>query len=145
MVSAKLATLGWLDFLSKIAPTILTVVVFSGTIVKLYGDIKSEQLESLVRSETQSIHRILEAKLETIVLEMKIHVDEKNGDGITQSMLDTQMRHRDEKIHEIGVKQDEVRERFIASLRTDHEKLSIIVAAHTQNHGVHSRREERSR
>lgn len=134
LITGKLAALNWSDFVTKLAPMFLGMVLVSGGMVKLYGDSRANEILNIVDEKAKSaselsderflrIEQMIENKLETVELRMKIYTDEKTQDRFTATDFASRMIMRDAEVKAIGKKQDGVREMLVPSLRTDIERM----------------------
>ena len=124
VTAGKLATLNWAELLKTLAPIALTTILASFGVVAWYGSVQTEKLSA-----------VFETKLEKLRIEAERYCDVKRAGRFTQSDFDREMKLRDTELVSIAQKQDEVRERLIAGLRADHERLSAEFKAFMSMHG----------
>ena len=121
-VAGKLGSLNWGEILLRVAPVALTVLVVSGGMVKYYGDTTATHLNEL-----------FSAKMDLLKIEMERYADLERDGRFTRDMFITAMDHRDKEVALIAEKQDNVRERLIADLRADLERMAARMDIHLRD------------
>lgn len=134
MVTARLASLNWRDFVQGVAPILVLVILVSGTIVRLYGESKAQQIKTLMYSELKRHSDVMESEIRRIEeshqerlgrmkLEMQLYTDKHRDGRFTSDMFDREMEQR-----------ERVTEAALDGFRDHLDAIDELMRSHTEKH-----------